>query len=160
MAIHVKAQHPERKDSSEGSDIFRLLKEINEESAQISELRALEEKYVQDLSEVLKGFLKSVGTSVDLSKEAIKSLGMKASKVSITPECEIRIVLPSSHVKVAKLQDMSPELAASILTAALPGLKEVLIAYRAKRSERASFLEGIIKGLKDLLTSSSIPQTR
>ncbi len=160
MAVHVKAQNPARKDSSQNSEIFKLLEEINQESAQISELNVLEEKYVQDMSEVLKGFLKSIGTSLILGKDSVESLGMNASKVSITQDCEIKMVLASGAVKVMKLQDMPPEFASSILTAALPNLKEALMAYRSKRSERATFFESIIKGLKGLLTSASVPQTR
>ncbi|HEY4674189.1 MAG: hypothetical protein HYY67_00730 [Thaumarchaeota archaeon] len=138
-------------ESSNTSGILETLGEISEETAKISELNALEKKYTQELSAFLHESMKNMDKPISLRIDTVEKLGLKASRVFLTPQFELKVVLRSRKTVIVKLADISPEVFVSILTSMLPALKTML-ASQAKGNE--SLLTRMVKELKTLLSDS------
>ena len=135
-----------------GSDIVKLLMEIQEENTTISELQTLEESYVKDLSNTIGEFMKDMNILFTFSKEAIRETGIDASKISITPDSEVRILGRSGRLTTMTLADMPTNLIIPLVKALLPRLKELQLAHRSKMSDTRGVLKMMVKELKDVIT--------
>ena len=147
MEFDVRSRY---KNDDGGYDIVKWLKEIQEENTAISELKSLEEYYVKDLADTLTELMKNMNLSINFSKETMRKIGMEASKISITPTSEVRIVDLEGQVSTTKLTDMPPSVVLTILGLVMPYLKEHLIARKMTMREEAGVLERVVKGLKDM----------
>jgi hypothetical protein len=88
---------------------------------------------------------------ISLRIDTVEKLGLKASRVFLTPQFELKVVLRSRKTVIVKLADISPEVFVSILTSMLPALK-IMLASQAKGNE--SLLTRMVKELKTLLSDS------
>ena len=131
------------KESSKTSGILETLGEISEETAKISELNALGKKYTQELSAMLHESMQNMDKPISLSIDTVEKLGLNASKVFLTPQFELKVILRSRKAVIVKLADMQPELFASILTSMMPALREAMLTSRAE----GSLLTKVVKEL-------------
>ena len=149
MSLEVDAKS-RYKTNDGSSDIIRWLKEIREENASIAELKLLEEYYVKDMADTLTELLKNMNLSFNISTETMKKLGIEYSKVSLTPNSDVRIVDMEGRVSTTKLADMPSSVVITILGLIMPHLKEALAARKVRMRDQAGVLERMVKQLKDM----------
>jgi hypothetical protein len=147
LEVDAKARY---KNDDGSSDIIRWLKEIREENASIAELKSLEEYYVKDMADILAELLRDMNLSFNISTETMKKLGMEYSKVSLTPNSDVRIVDMKGRVSTTKLADMPSSVVITILALIMPHLKEALTARKVMMRDQAGVLERMVRQLKDM----------
>lgn len=135
-------------------EIIRLLEDIHEENERISELYAQEKECIKALSQLLKDLMKTLNTTLVLSREALERQGLDASQIYIGADSEVNIVLRNGQVKTMKLEEMSSASVLSILTALMPSLRKAIATYRSDISDRVNIFEKIISELRRSISSS------
>ena len=127
-----------------------LLKNINEETLQLSEFLMEENKMMDELCASLKQILKKLNVSFNIPKRYIP-LRKNAEKVILNEEGHLIIVYEKGEVYSAFLGEYPPEIVMAVLWVIMPEMAKVIMLYRKKISTRANFFGKIKKELKGVV---------
>ncbi|MEM2337942.1 MAG: hypothetical protein QXP06_05000 [Candidatus Bathyarchaeia archaeon] len=127
-----------------------LLKNINEETLQLSEFLTEENKLIKELCDSLKQVLKKLRVSFYIPPREIPVKG-KVKKVILNEECCLILVYDKGETRSAFLAEYPPEIVLAILLVIMPELAEVLMLHRKRISARINFFVKIKKELKNVV---------
>ena len=154
LTVESTAAPSNRNQSDKDSGIIKLLEDIHEENERISELYAREKECVKVLSELLKDLMRTLNTSLVLSRGAFGRNGLDASRIYISVDSEVIIVQRDGQVKTMKLEEMSSPAELSILATLMPSLRKVIAAHRTEVRDRVNIFEKIIDQVRRSISSS------
>jgi hypothetical protein len=127
-----------------------LLKNINEETLQLSEFLMEENKMMEDLCMSLKQILKKLNVSFSIPPQNIP-IRTKINKVILNEEGHLILVHEKGDVNSGFLAEYSPEIVMAVLWTVMPELAKVVMLYRKKISVRVNFFGKVKKELKDVV---------
>ena len=91
-----------RNQPANAADIIKVLEDMHEENERIIELYAEEKECVKTLSKLLKDLMRTLNTSLVLSREVLEGKGLDASQIYISVDSEVNIILRDGQVKTMK----------------------------------------------------------
>ncbi|HVP92770.1 MAG TPA: hypothetical protein VMS94_03410 [Acidobacteriota bacterium] len=127
-----------------------LLKNINEETLQLSEFLMEENKMMEDLCMSLKQVLKKLNVSFSIPPQNIP-IRTKINKVILNEEGHLILVHEKGDVNSGFLAEYPPEIVMAVLWTVMPELAKVVMLYRKKISVRVNFFGKVKKELKDVV---------
>lgn len=130
--------------------IQELMRNINEESARLSEFLATENKLMIELCKSLTQVLKKLDVSFNIPSIDLP-LQEKAKKVILNKEGHLKLFHEKGEVNSAFLAEYSPEIVMAVLWAVMPELNKVIALQRKKVSKRISFFEAMKKELRKVV---------
>jgi hypothetical protein len=127
-----------------------VLKNINEETLQLSEFLMEENKMMEDLCMSLKQILKKLNVSFSIPPQNIP-IRTKIDKVILNEEGHLILVHEKGDVNSGFLAEYPPEIVMAVLWIVMPELAKVVMLYRKKISMRVNFFGKVKKELKDVV---------
>ncbi|MGQ9506341.1 MAG: hypothetical protein ACUVTB_00605 [Candidatus Bathycorpusculaceae bacterium] len=127
-----------------------FLKNIGEETLQLSEFLIEEKTLINELCVSLKHILKKLNVSFNIPPQNIP-FKKKVKKVILNEEGHLILVPEKGEVNSAFLAEYPPEIVMAVLWVILPELAKVIMLYRKKISTRVNFFGKLKKELKGVV---------
>jgi len=127
-----------------------LLKNISEETLQLSEFLMEENKLMSDLCVSLKQILKKLNVSFNIPPQDLP-IHKKVKKVILNEEGHLILIYEKGDVYSAFLAEYPPEIVMATLWIVMPELAKVVMLYRKKIGTRVNFFGKVKKELKGVV---------
>jgi len=127
-----------------------LLRNINEETLQLSEFLMEEAKLMEDVCVSLKQILKKLNVSFNIPPQDIP-FRKKIKRVILNEEGHLILVHEKGEVNSAFLAEYPPEIVMAVLWIVMPELAKVVMLYRKKIGTRVNFFGKVKKELKGVV---------
>jgi hypothetical protein len=150
-------QDAEKRDSKEiektktevEQKFLELLKGINEETLQLSEIAIEEKKLAHELCDLLKQILSNLNMTIIIPSKAIPPL-KEEKEIILNAQGNLILVSEEGNVDCKLLEDYSPDIILMAAWGAVPQLKESITSYRKKIGLRVNFFNKINRELKNV----------
>ena len=129
-----------------------FLKNINEETLQLSEFLMEENKLVSELCMSLKQILKKINVSFTIPPQNLP-LKKNVKKAILNEEGHLILVHEKDEMHSAFLAEYPPEIVMAVLWETMPELAKVITLHKKKISTRVNFFERIKKELKSIVSA-------
>ncbi len=135
-----------QKDSS----IVLSIRNLHEESMQISELQEMEKNYSVEVASLLRLIIEPLNTSYHVKPAAVSNRDSSLSDVVLTPQGVVCFTHNHGLTNAKPLEALPSEVLVKILGEVIPQIKQVLIEKRQKVSGRVGTLEKISREFKKI----------
>jgi hypothetical protein len=126
-----------------------LLKGINEETLQLSEIVIEEKRLAHELCDLLKQILSNLNMSITIPSKAVPPLKEKG-EIILNAQGNLIFVSEEGKVDSKLLEEYPPDVILMIAWSAIPQLKESIASYRKKVGIRVNFFNKINRELKNV----------
>jgi len=126
-----------------------ILKNISEETLQLSEFLMEENKLIGELCMSLRQILKKLNVSFNIPPHEIP-IKKEVKKAILNEEGHLILVHEKGEVNSAFLAEYPPEVVMAVLWVVMPEMAKVVMLYRKKISTRVNFLGRVKKELKGI----------
>jgi len=128
---------------------LELLKGINEETLQLSEITIEEKRLAHELCDLLKQILFNLNMSITIPPKAIPPLKEKR-EIILNAQGNLIFVSEEGKVDSRLLEDYPSDIILMVAWGAIPQLKESITSYRKKVGLRVNFFNKINRELKNV----------
>ncbi len=125
-----------------------ILKNMNEETLQLSDFLVEESKLISELCNSLKGILKKLNISLSIPHQDLP-IQRKIKKAVLNQDGNLIITEESGEANSASLAGYPPETVMAVLWIVIPELANAVTRYRKRLNTRVNFFQGIKKELKN-----------
>lgn len=132
------------------SDITPAIKQLQEESLQVSELSEMEKSYGVEVISYVKQLIEPVGVSFRVNPASISKSDSSLADVVLTPQGMVCLTYNSGLVSSRSLESLQTETLVKILLEVLPQLSVIFAEKREKLSGRVGMLEKMVREFRKI----------
>ncbi|MDG6998267.1 MAG: hypothetical protein JRN15_04040 [Nitrososphaerota archaeon] len=146
----VANEKSESSRSMKESDITPAIKQLQEESLQVSELSEMEKSYGVEVISYVKQLIEPVGVSFRVNPASISKSDSSLADVVLTPQGMVCLTYNSGLVSSRSLESLQTETLVKILLEVLPQLSVIFAEKREKLSGRVGMLEKMVREFRKI----------
>ena len=141
-------QTENKDDRSPQPDIALLIKSLQEDSLQISELTEMEQSYTLEVATHFKQLIEQLNRSFHLKPATISKSDNSIEDVIITPQGLVCVTLVGGKISSKPLESLPGEMMLKILAEVVPSITQTLTEKRQKLTTRVEMLEVIAREIR------------
>lgn len=144
----VQGVQPQGSQSTD-DQMENSLKNLSEETLQLSEFLWQEEKLTKELCALLKLVFRQLGVSFNLPSNVLPQSG-NLRRITLNDEAHMILINDQNEVTSKALENYPAHVIFNVVSFVIPELSKSLSAYRKRTSLRISFFDRINQELKNL----------
>lgn len=151
---HEESKTQDLSSQNKESGIVPTLKNLAEESLQISELSEMEKTYANEVTTLLKQLIIPLNTTFHVRPSSLSKTDNSIQDVVLTQQGMICVIHSHGTINSRPLETFSTEILLRVLTEVIPEARKLLIERRQKITGRVGSLEKIAKELRKMPSQS------
>ena len=126
--------------TEQNEKVQEMLRQMQEEAMQISELTLMQKDYISEISTYIKRVLIMLPYSIEVAMATLGNRGKKG-KAFLNKNAHVIMTSDGDEATSTPLADLEPDLSMAVLTDAMPKIEEGLRIKRERMQEETTRLE-------------------
>jgi len=126
--------------TEQNEKVQEMLRQMQEEAMQISELTLMQKDYISEISTYIKRVLIMLPYSIEVSMATLGNRGKKG-KAFLNKNAHVIMTSDGDEATSTPLADLEPDLSMAVLTDAMPKIEEGLRIKRERMQDETTRLE-------------------